>query len=170
MRMRWSVLGMLIFLGIVLLCVGGEAQGINRAGLVVRFGDGTVITRCIEFTEDAITGEDVLKRSGLRVILDYSSGMGGAVCKIEDEGCDYPQVPCFCQCMGGGECIYWAYFHLKNGAWEYSGTGCSNYYVHNGDVEGWAWGPGSPTGGTQPPVIPFEQICPASASSPTPTA
>ena len=143
---------------------GARAQGPNHVGLVVLFGDGSYITRCVEFSEPEISGYDVLVRSGLNVVAAFDAGEGGAICAIDGEGC--PADNCFCQCQGN-LCVYWAYYHMASGQWQYSSLGASNYKVHSGDVEGWAWAEGSiGGGGAQPPVIPFDQVC---VSSPPPT-
>lgn len=134
-----------------------RASGSNRVGLVVQYGNGSVTTRCVEFDESGITGYQVLKKAGLNPIVEFS-GMGAAVCKIKSDGCDYPSEACFCQCQGN-LCKYWVYHHLINGSWQYSNFGASNYTVKDGDVEGWAWGEGSPTGGLEPPIYTFDQIC-----------
>ncbi len=157
---------------------GSRAQNVNRAGLVVQFGDGNVVTACVQFTSDTVTGAELLRLSGMDVIMDPHSGFGEAICKITvgdfSDGCDFPLDECFCQCRGA-DCVYWAYYHLKNNAWEYSSLGASNWLVKDGDVEGWAWGPGSFGGGSsdvKPPVIPFDQICipftPTPTHTPTP--
>lgn len=144
-----------------------RANSPNRAGLVIRYGDGSMWTKCIEFSEPELTGLELLLRSGLRIVTEEGGPFGSAVCKIEQDGCDYPLDDCFCKCMGA-DCTYWAYYHLRpNGTWEYSTVGASSYIVHHGDVEGWSWGPGTyGEHGTEPPVIRFEQIC---APPPTPT-
>ncbi|MDY7041363.1 MAG: hypothetical protein SVX38_10920, partial [Chloroflexota bacterium] len=131
-----------------------HAQEPNRAGLVVQFGDGTVVTHCVTFAEDEISGEDVLQRSGLTVLLDYTSGLGARVCKIEDDGCDVPAEDCWCQCQGTS-CLYWNYFYVVDGDWRYSGLGSGSRTVHDGDVEGWVWGGGH----TPPPLISLDDIC-----------
>jgi hypothetical protein len=139
-----------------------RAQGPNQAGLVVRFGDGTVITRCVTFGEGDITGYDVLTRSGLNVVFGQGAGLGVSVCQIEGQGC--PGANCFCKCTGS-TCAYWTYWHLVDGEWSYSGAGADAHVVRPGDVEGWSWGDA-----VQPPVIPLAQVCaPTPAPSPTPT-
>ena len=60
-----------------------HAQQSNRVGLVVRFGDGSLITRCVEFTESEISGYDLLTRSGLDIVAAFDPGQGAAVCAIE---------------------------------------------------------------------------------------
>ena len=150
--------------------LAARAQGANRVGLIVKHGDGSVITRCVAFDEPEISGYDVLVRAGLSVVVSGFSGVGAATCSIDGEGCSAGN--CFCQCQGN-PCIYWAYYHLAGGQWQYSGLGASSHTVHSGDVEGWAWGEGRiGAGGVQPPVIPFDQICappPTDTSAPTGT-
>ena len=180
--MKRTGLGLLLvmgMLGIVVACVGhtGQAlaQGTQRVGLVVKFGDGSVFTDCIDHTGPGMTGEDVLDASGLAVVKDTSYGLGAAICKIGNDGCDYPHPDsCFCQCTGEGPCLYWAYYHLDQqaGEWVYSGMGASWNTVQAGDVEGWAWGNGE-VGGSDvaPPLMTFEELCtpPTATQTKTPT-
>jgi hypothetical protein len=131
----------------------GQTQEPNHAGLVVQFPDGRVETACIAFSEDELTGADLLGRSDLPTILDYSTGLGAKVCKISDTGCNYPGEDCWCQCQGS-PCAYWNYWLLKNGQWAYSPLGAGSRRLGNGDVDGWAWGDGQ-----QPPRISLDEIC-----------
>ena len=55
-----------------------------------------------------------------------------------------------------------------NGTWQYSGFGASSHEVAHGAVEGWAWGQGDPSGGAQPPVLTFEQLCAPSLTATLP--
>lgn len=163
-----------LFVWLVLITLGISldracAQVPNQVGLVVHFGDDSTITRCIEFNGAQINGYDVLLRSGLNIVGTGSAGGGMAVCKIEDIGC--PTEDCFCKCKGS-TCIYWSYWHLVDGSWQYSTAGASGYTVHPDEVEGWSWGTSQP-----PPLVPFEHICappptstPASTDTPVPTA
>lgn len=147
-----------------------QADGPNQVGLVVLHGDGNVVTRCIEFEENEISGYDVLDRSGMDLNVEPSGGMGVAICRVDNEGCTFPQEACFCQCTGGGSsCVYWSYWHLNSDSWQYSGVGASNHFVSHGDVEGWVWGLGTITEAAPPPVIPFDEICALPTSTPTPT-
>jgi hypothetical protein len=150
-----SVIGFLLLCLLLLATprgVGAQEGGTNRAGLIVVHGDGRVLTRCVTFTEDRISGVALLQRSGLAV--DANSGpMGSAVCTINSEGC--PANDCFCQCKGT-PCTYWNYFHRNgDGSWAYSGMGAATWTVGNGDVDGWVWGDGS----APPPALTFDTIC-----------
>ena len=162
--------GIFLFLALVLLASGAptsvNAQATtHRAGLVVRFGDGSIVTRCVSFGEPSLTGAELLMRSGLSVVFDLNSSIGAGVCKIGNQGCDQGKS-CFCQCEGS-TCAYWQYFHLQSGAWKYSNLGAGVYQVSDGAVEGWAWG-----NNVAPQVMSLDQICaaaPAQANvSPSP--
>lgn len=158
------------WLGLVLLClsvalalgsaVSVRADGPNRVALVVSHGSET-IRKCVEFSEDEISGYEVLERSEIDMNIQAGSD-GAAICRLDNKGCTYPQDDCFCQCQDT-PCIYWSYWHLKDGEWRYSSRGASNYDASNGDVEGWSWGEGEyGQTGTQPPLVRFEDICTSS--------
>ncbi len=140
-----------VFILLILLLLGlssvHPAQADNRAqiGLVIQFGDGTTVHRCID--GDGLTGYDLLERSGFELVASFS-GAGAAICKIGGDGC--PANNCFCEHPPN----YWSYWHLQNGVWAYSPTGADSRSVPAGSVDGWKWGQGDP-----PPVIPFEVIC-----------
>ena len=159
---RLVLLLMLALPGLVL------AQEPNRAGLVIRFGDGRVETHCVPFEGEQISGADLLARSGLKVVVDTSSGLGVSICQIEGQGCAYPAEPCFCRCPGGSNgCAYWNYFYREAGetTWTYSPLGAALRKVRPGSVEAWVWGDGH-----TPPAdnLTFEAIC--APPTPTPTA
>lgn len=148
------------------------AQGPDQVGLVVKFDNGSVFADCIDYAGPDMTGEDVLDQSGLSLVKEIYPGLGAAICKIQEDGCDHPPANCFCQCSGGGECKYWAYFHLDQqaGAWVYSGMGASWHTVQPGDVEGWAWGAGTPEQSqTEPPLMTFEELCVPPTATPKPS-
>lgn len=153
--------GALFMVWLLLLPASVLAQGAShRAGLVIRFGDGSVITRCVSFSEPRITGLELLWRAGLSLRVDTSSSIGAGVCKINHQGCDVGKS-CFCQCEGS-TCAYWQYFHLQDGSWKYSNLGASAYQIADGAVEGWSWGDK-----IAPPVMTLDQICAAGLGVPT---
>lgn len=142
---------------LLLLGLGASAwaQEPNRAGLVVTLADGTAVSRCVEFSEEEITGLELVSRSGLSVETGTAS-FGTSVCRIEETGC--PGNDCFCQCKGG-DCVYWSYWHLGDDGWQYSQAGAGIYQVKNGAVDGWTWGPGTPQDAPEPPAVTFDEIC-----------
>src|SRR5690606_3435394 len=57
----------------------------KQAALVIDFGDGQVLTYCIELGDATnITGIDLLQATGLDLALEYTPGLGSAVCRIGD--------------------------------------------------------------------------------------
>lgn len=145
-----------------------RAQAGNRAGLVVQFGDGSVITKCVTFSEPNISGLELLKRSGLDINVDYSGG--ALICKIGPDGCTSPQESCTCKYPV--EKKYWNYWQLSGGVWRYSSLGASLSVVSNGTVEGWRWSAQSDSANatTTMPVRTLDEICANNTSEATQTA
>ena len=179
MRLRHliAVLSGLAALAANLLALTGHERALaqtppNRAGLVIQYADGSTDARCVEFEEAEITGYDLMRRSGLSVVIAPGS-FGATVCKIDQQGCNYPAQSCFCECEDlNATCVYWISFVQVEGAWKYSSLGASNAKVKNGDVQGWVWSAGQAEGATTaPPAMTFDQVCAAApASPPEPTA
>jgi hypothetical protein len=149
---------LLIMFAMLLGATMAQAQeGPHRAGLVVRYGDGSVETACVSFPEEQISGVELLMRANLPLALQ-DGGIGAAVCKIGADGCDYPAEQCFCE-RDGPKAIYWAYYQREGAAWRYGSLGAGNTLVRDGDVHGWAWGAGDSSGGALPPLVELEAIC-----------
>ncbi len=129
----------------------------NKAGLVVRYSDGTVEKMCVFFDEPSISGLDLLDRSGETYVAE-TSALGSAICKIDEQGCDYPSEDCFCKYPN-----FWGYWtrDTDTSVWEFSSVGASDREIRNGSVDGWSWGP---NGAPAPPIVAFDQVCPASAT------
>jgi LPXTG-motif cell wall-anchored protein len=127
----------------------------GRAGLVVRYDDQRVESRCVALDAAEISGYDLLQDSGLALDVK-SAGQGGLVCAIEGTGCGPDN--CLCQCQGE-PCIYWSYWRLGDEGWAYSAVGATVRRVSDGQVDGWSWGPGSVTSAIEPPETTFEEIC-----------
>jgi hypothetical protein len=173
-RLRYVVLvGALLaalVVNVAAYAVSVAQSNTNRAALVVQLKDGTLITRCVSFTEPEITGYDLLRRANLKMIVDVSSG--GAVCKISNSGCNFPAQTCFCDCQNLNQsCVYWIYYHQVAGAWKYSVLGAMGQKVTDGAVHGWVYGAGKTSaGGVEPPLLTFDQVCSADASAAPTTA
>ncbi len=139
----------------------------NRAALIVQFPDGSILNRCVSFSEPEINGYDLLRRAQLPLVVEAGS-MGATVCKIGQAGCDYPAQPCFCQCRDlNASCTYWIYFVLVDGNWRYAALGALGQKVENGSVNGWIWGSGKSDGANvAPPIVSFDQVCGAADAQP----
>lgn len=171
----WVACALLLSLTLLIKLVRAQDPYPHHAGVIIRFGDGSLHTACVDLGEDGqATGEEMLRAAGMSVIADYTSGFGAGVCKINNQGCDFPAEPCFCQCTlkPGEACVYWAYYYLDGGQWQYSNLGASSRIVQPGGVQGWVWGEGSPGSGAQPPLMTFDQICvpPPATDTPVPAS
>lgn len=135
-----------------------------RAGLVIQDASGRVRSYCIALNGPEVSGLELLQQSG-EALAWQAVALGSMVCRIGDTGCDYPAQACWCHCRSlGGDCRYWAYHKLEDGDWTYAIVGPSARRLHAGDVDGWAWGPGSLVSGATPPLMTFAEICAAPAA------
>jgi len=155
----WALLALPLFLiGLAVSPAVAQVRD-NQAGLVVVHSDGRVLTRCVSFSEEQITGLTLLQRSGLS-FASASGPLGNTVCALDGEGC--PASDCFCECKGT-PCVYWAYFlGSPEGGWVYANVGASMRQVHDGDVDAWVWGDGRQL----PPPMSFEAICGGASPAP----
>jgi hypothetical protein len=128
----------------------------HHATLVVEHSDGSghagpVIRVCVAFTEDSITGQQLLARSGVHYGTD---GSGRAVCQIDNEPAQYQS-----NCLTAGS-PYWAMYVSRSGAsWSYSNLGFTSQTFSDGDAEGFRYegqsdysAPPSPAGVCPPPA------------------
>lgn len=174
-RSRWLRLWLLLLLALVTLAGASSspagAERPNGAGLVIRFGDGRIVTAYVEFGEPAITGIELLERSGIPITVAPFGGLGLAVCAIAGEGC--PAEDCFCQAKSQ-PASFWHYYGLTpDGRWVLHPVGASSRIVRDGDVDGWSWTAGE----SGLPTLTIDEIArahgvdrnPSPSPTPTPT-
>lgn len=168
MRLRAALVAALIIAAGPLAAMMGAnptdaaTGGPSRAVVVADSGTGIVV-RGIEFESDSISGVEALQLAGLAPVIEGFSGQGGAVCALQGVGCPSDGSCLTCDPRG----YYWAYHRAPAGAggYTYSRAGAGSTQVHDGDVEGWKWGTGSP-----PPFHSFASVFPEPAPQPTPPA
>lgn len=118
-----------------------RAVGVHRAAVIVE-GEGQTRRIVVEFTEDSISGIELLRRAGADPVVYAYSGIGGAVCRLYGVGRDSGP-----DCLGGtsGDARYWAYFRAPAGTstFKYAVVGAGSTSVRDGDVEGWRYGTGA---------------------------
>ncbi len=134
----------------------------GHVGVIVQFGDGTTLTRYLEFNTpvDRLTA---LEATGLSSETAFA---GDAVCKIEEEGCPGTDTDCWCECPFTPEepCTFWIYFPMNESG---DGWGDMNTWplpeLEDGHVSAWVWGevdvvasPWKPL--TQVPFVTVEEI------------
>ena len=132
----------------------------SHVTLVVEHGGGGVIGLCIGFDGSSISGEQILRASGLEYATSTYGSMGDAVCQIDHEPDTYPPG-----CWTGSS-PYWAMFVSRGGgAWGPADHGISSETFGNGDAEGFRYDPQS---GAEPAPASPAGICAAALAGHTP--
>jgi len=140
------------------LVPGCAAAGSNHAALVVEHADGSVVTRCVAFDANQITGEQLLNLSGIPWSSQTFGGSGDAVCALDGEPVSYAE------CLGKDR--YWAVFVARaGGSWQLANEGISTLTLGDGDAEGFRYVPAS-----EIPAAPVSASGACAAAAPTPTA
>jgi hypothetical protein len=132
-----------------------QAATEHHAALVVEHSDGAVITVCVPFSGDSITGDQLLnyaKNVDPRH-LEYDTGYSGkAVCQIDYEPGDESG------CLSGSNPYWEMYVSRSGGSWGYSSLGFTSQTFRDGDAEGFRFEgqsdasvPASPHGVCPPP-------------------
>jgi len=124
---------------------------IHHAALVIQHASGSVITRCVAFAEDQITGLQLVERSGVQYDAQNFGSIGSAMCQLDREPSSVPSG-----CFGSGP--YWQYFHRRGAAWQASAFGASSSILHDGDMDGWHYAAGA---GQVPGNAAFVSVCTA---------
>jgi hypothetical protein len=136
---------------------GCAAAVSDHAALVVEHGDGSVVTRCVAFSADTISGEELLNQSGVAWSSQAFGGFGDAVCALDGEPAHY--VDCL------GKDNYWALFvSRRGGPWQLSSAGISTLKLGDGDAEGFRY---VPDAGIAASPVSASGVCPT-AATPTP--
>jgi hypothetical protein len=126
---------------------------IHHAALVVQHAGGSVITRCVAFAEEQITGLQLVERSGVPYAAQDFGSIGSAMCQLDLEPSTVPSG-----CFGAGP--YWQYFHRRGSAWQTSALGASSSLLHDGDMDGWHFAVGA---NQVPGPVAFASVCGAPA-------
>lgn len=132
-----------------------HAGNLHHAALLIAHSSGGVLTRCIGFLEDQISGLQLIERSGVEYQAQPYGSLGNAICQLDNEPGQLP-ANCF------GTSAYWQYFHRSGNQWVSSSAGADNSILRDGDMDGWRYaaGPG------QPPNVTFSAICGTPATPP----
>ncbi len=144
--------GLLVAVALVCIIVAPWLHGTvaaqepaHAAGLMIDYGDGRVSYAWVPFTEESISGIELLKRSGLSLVAVSFGGLGEGICSIEGTGCGVE--PCrarLCQ-TADRESPYWQYVRQDGpGNWKPFALGASQSDVRDGEIDGWAWSGTSP--------------------------
>jgi hypothetical protein len=156
---KFSRLGLVFGMagGMVILAISAHPvhAATHRAGLVIQHASGSVLSRCVSFVENQLSGLQLIQRSGVsHQVKDFGS-LGVAVCQLDNEPNPVPA-----ECFGR---TYWQYFHRTGSGWAKSALGPGNYMVMDGGVDGWRFADGE---GQPPAELAFSQVCGSPESPP----
>jgi len=135
---------------LLLLLFSISSFAANQVSIVVKNSSGDVITRCVEFEEEALTVDTLIKRSGFKHTI-ADTDFGPALCFLHDEGNPDPN-----NCFEHPQDWFWNFFQFQNGAWESAPVGIGTATVTDGDMVGFAFGAFGET--TLPELTP-EEVC-----------
>jgi hypothetical protein len=144
---QWVRLWLLISLAVLLAALRlhpapTAAEELNHAGLIVRDSEGRLTYAWVPFSEDEITGVELLQASGLPVVTVGFGALGEAVCSIDGQGCGVSDCRRnVCQ-ASSADAPYWQYFQqdpANPAIWRWLALGASASKVHDSDVFGWSW-------------------------------
>jgi hypothetical protein len=160
LRLRLPIAGAAVLLALLGWTHTARASTLHHAALVVEHSSGRLLTRCVAFVEDQITGFQLVQRSGLEYQAQSFGSMGSAICQLDYEPQDVPS-----SCFGSG--AYWQYFHRTPSGWAQSSVGASSWALHDGDMDGWRYASGA---GQTPTAVAFNAVCAPAATSASATA
>lgn len=126
----------------------------------------TVKKVCVRFSEESISGAELIRRAGVDPVFRSYSGKGVAVCALCGTGCPGDESCLTCDPEGR----FWAYSRAPAGTTTLrtSPEGASSTEVRDGDVDGWRW-----SRGLAPAYASVAEVCdgaPAGAATATTTA
>jgi hypothetical protein len=149
------------------------ADGAHHVAVVVQHGSGATVVRCVAFAGASLSGEQVLKGSGIPYQTVSFGGIGLAVCQVDGEPAEFPP-----SCWTTTSPFWTLFVARKGGSWTPSSLGISAQVFRDGDSEGLRFeaqtAPVAPTiygncpTATPPPVTPRPTRSPAPTAVPTP--
>jgi len=140
-----------------LLAMHPVHAAVHHAALVIQHSSGSLITRCVAFAEEQITGLQLIERSGVPYEAQSFGSVGSAICQLDREPSTVPSG-----CFGSGP--YWQYFHRRSSGWQTSALGAGSSALRDGDMDGWHY---AAAANQAPGTVAFASIC---AAPPPPAA
>ncbi|HVC75638.1 MAG TPA: hypothetical protein VND96_03875 [Candidatus Micrarchaeaceae archaeon] len=122
-----------------------NASAVHHAYVVVEHLAGTIVQRCVGFSGATIDGETLMKQSGLEYQAQTFSGLGKAVCQLDNEPAQFNT--CFPQNQP-----YWSAFVETGGAWTSLPSTYTKANLHDHDALGWNYVPATVTSPSPPPL------------------
>jgi len=94
----------------------------HHAGMVIDAGEGNIVTACVEFSDEAISGSDLLDST--KIPYEVKDGFINSIMDVSN-----PE--------GGTQ--YWSYWHWNGREWIFKNIGMSDSVVKHSAIEAWAF-------------------------------
>ena len=114
----------------------------SKAGVVLKKPSGETKQICVEFSEEIISGYELLKRAGLN-----PKSEGGFIIEIDNIRSKKSD-------QMSEDDSFWSYWHFDQN-WKFNNVGVNYSKVKDGSIEGWELS----TGINSLPQINFEELC-----------
>lgn len=108
----------------------------THAGIIIYFDEETIEYHLIELPDEDLNAFDLLMETGLDLEVQPFSGLGEAVCAIDETGC--PGSDCFCESYSS-PAYYWRFLLRDGDQWVPQHQGASQHTVEAGEIHAWAW-------------------------------
>ena len=117
--------------GATATCVNPKAA--HKAYLVVTHLDGKSVQRCVGFDADQLSGEDLMKQSGVE-FQSQTFSFGKGLCQVDNEPAQFSE--CFPK-----DQPYWSLFIATGTVWTPAQTGYTAVNLKPGEALGWRYTP-----------------------------
>ncbi len=118
----------------------------HHAYVVVEHASRASLQKCVGFSGDSITAQQLMDESGIEYQTQDFGSMGKAVCQVDKEPAQYTK--CFADSGPN-----WTLFVETGGQWAEAQTGYSQVTLHDKDALGWIY---TAAASPAPPPLPKE--------------
>lgn len=117
----------------------------HRAYVVVQHQSGRTLERCVGFDGEQISGEDLMKQSGIQHGTQTFAALGKAVCQVDNEPARFTE--CFPKDKPN-----WLMFVTSGGEWTTPEVGFSQINLKDSEALGWKYAVLTPSSPVPPPL------------------
>jgi hypothetical protein len=137
----------LVWVAVWLMAATSFAGAANKAGMVIQNSTGEVITRCVEFSAESLSVDQLIEQSGFEWAY-LEEGDQKTICYLHDDGMQ--------DCSDHDTGWVWNIYRKMEDNWILVDTGITETQAADGSLFGFAFGPvGEPT----PPPVTFADVC-----------
>lgn len=120
--------------------------------MIIDYGNGAQSWAWVPFDDDTITMTEMLRQSGLDLIMVDSGTWGNAICKIETTGCDPAACRRLCQTKSSDP--FWRLMWLDGETWRMTSTGIDATRIEDGEIVALSWSAKTP----ELPIVSIDDV------------